>query len=608
MNIIKARKLVYEYYRRDENNNVEAITTALDHVDLDVKPGQFIAILGHNGSGKSTLAKHISALLTPVEGTLWVDGMDTSEETNQILVRQNAGIVFQNPDNQLVASVVEEDVAFGPENLGVPSEEINSRVEKSLAAVGMSKYRMHSPNRLSGGQKQRIAIAGIMAMEPKCIVFDEPTAMLDPHGRREVLRTAHELNRQKGITVILITHYMEEVIDVDYAYVMEKGKIVMDGTPRQLFSHVDELKQYRLDVPQVTLLADKLRRDGMDIPAGIISNEEFIDALMQIFHRADMRICAGNALQNKMQGEFASAIEGEKHNREPENPHLAMKEGVIFDHVDYIYSKETAYRIHALKDINLSIEKGEFVGIIGHTGSGKSTLVQHLNGLLKATSGHIYVSGEDIYDKGYDFRKLRSRVGLVFQYPEYQLFENTVFADVCFGPTNQNLDKKTVELRAYEALKQVNFPDELFYQSPLDLSGGQKRRVAIAGVLAMKPEVLILDEPTSGLDPAGRDEILSLISKMHQELGITILLVSHSMEDVAKYVDRILVMNDGQLAFDGAPKEVFAHYKELEEMELSAPQITYLVHGLAEIGLQLPLDVTTVEEAELAILRAINQG
>ena len=279
MSIVKTKGLVHEFIRRDEEDNVESITTALDHVDLRVEPGEFIAILGHNGSGKSTLAKHINALLTASEGAIWVDGMDVSEEENVIPVRKSAGMVFQNPDNQIIASVVEEDVAFGPENIGVPTDEIWARVEKSLKNVGMTKYRTHSPNKLSGGQKQRVAIAGVMAMEPKCIVFDEPTAMLDPNGRKEVLKAAHELNREKGVTVILITHYMEEVVDADYVYVMEAGKIIMDGKPREIFSHVEELKKHRLDVPQMTLLAHELRKAGLPIPQGILTREELVKAI-----------------------------------------------------------------------------------------------------------------------------------------------------------------------------------------------------------------------------------------------------------------------------------------------------------------------------------------
>lgn len=278
---------------------------------------------------------------------------------------------------------------------------------------------------------------------------------------------------------------------------------------------------------------------------------------------------------------------------------------IILDKVNYSYSEGTAYRIQALKDINLKIEEGQFIGIIGHTGSGKSTLTQLLNGLLRATSGHIYVDGEDIYDEDYDMKKLRNKVGLVFQYPDHQLFETTNFEDVCFGPKNQGLDRKEVELRAFEALQNVGFPEDLYYQPPFDLSGGQKRRVAIAGVLAMKPQVLILDEPTAGLDPAGRDEILGLVSKMHKELGITIILVSHSMEDVAEYVERLIVMNQGEVMYDGAPKEVYAHYKELEAVGLAAPQVTYLMNELAQKGLPVDTGATTVKEAAQSILAAL---
>lgn len=282
MGIIKARQLVHEYIRRDEEGNVESIQTALDHVDLDVQPGEFIAILGHNGSGKSTLAKHINALLTPSEGSLWVNGMDVSDEENVIPVRKTAGMVFQNPDNQIIASIVEEDVGFGPENIGVPTEEIWKRVEESLKSVGMLKYRSHSPNKLSGGQKQRVAIAGVVAMEPKCIVLDEPTAMLDPNGRKEVIRTAHELNKKKGVTILLITHYMEEVVDADKVIVMDQGKVVMQGTPRKIFSQVGKLKEYRLDVPQVTILADLLRQSGLDIPLGVLTREELLHHILRI--------------------------------------------------------------------------------------------------------------------------------------------------------------------------------------------------------------------------------------------------------------------------------------------------------------------------------------
>lgn len=282
MGIVEAKNLTFEYIRRDEEGNVEGITTAVDNVNIDIKAGDFVAVLGHNGSGKSTFAKHLNALVMPTEGTVYVDGMDTKDADNTLKVRQTAGMVFQNPDNQIVGTLVDEEVGFGPENIGVPTEEIWERVEKSLKAVGMYKFRNASPNKLSGGQKQRVAIAGIVAMKPKCIVLDEPTAMLDPLGRKEVIRVLHELNKKEGVTIILITHYMEEVIDADHVFVMDKGKVVMEGTPRQVFSQVERLKELRLDVPQVTELAYELKKAGLPVKDGIIRNEELVEEIKRL--------------------------------------------------------------------------------------------------------------------------------------------------------------------------------------------------------------------------------------------------------------------------------------------------------------------------------------
>lgn len=282
MGIVKAKNLTFEYIRRDEDGNVEGITKAVDNVSIDIKQGDFVAVLGHNGSGKSTFAKHLNALVMPTEGTVWVDGMDTREEENTLKVRQTAGMVFQNPDNQIVGTLVDEEVGFGPENIGVPTEEIWERVEKSLKAVGMYAFRNQSPNKLSGGQKQRVAIAGIVAMKPKCIVLDEPTAMLNPLGRKDVLNVLHELNRQENVTVILITHYMEEVIDIDKLYVMDDGKLVMSGTPREIFSQVEKLKELRLDVPHVTELAYELQKEGVPLKNGILTSEEFTEELIRV--------------------------------------------------------------------------------------------------------------------------------------------------------------------------------------------------------------------------------------------------------------------------------------------------------------------------------------
>ncbi len=596
--MVQAHSLVYEYKKYDEEGRETDAARAVDQVSLQIQKGEFVAILGHNGSGKSTLAKHMNAILTPTGGTMWVDGKDTREEEHLWEIRQRAGMVFQNPDNQIIGTIVEEDVGFGPENMGVPTREIWERVEESLKAVNMLKYRHHSPNKLSGGQKQRVAIAGVVAMHPQCIVLDEPTAMLDPNGRKEVIRAVRALNQVEEITVILITHYMEEVIYADKVIVMDQGRVVMEGTPREIFSQVELLKSYRLDVPQATLVAYELKKAGMDLPDGILTREELVEALCRTAAQSSERQIINAAVKDTDSRSFCQ--------KDEQAPAAHKLPGAIkLEHVNYVYGSGTAYEIHALKDINLELGGGEFVGLIGHTGSGKSTLVQHLNGLVKATDGHIYFHGEDIYGAGYDMRRLRSRVGLVFQYPEHQLFEVDVLSDVCFGPKNQGLSKEEAQKRAKAALEMVGLGEEFYYQSPFELSGGQKRRAAIAGVLAMEPEILVLDEPTAGLDPKGRDEILDQISKLHREKKITIVLVSHSMEDVAKYVERIIVMNQGEVLFDDVPREVFRHYKELEQIGLAAPQVTYIMHALKEKGFPVDEDATTVWEAQRTVLEAL---
>jgi energy-coupling factor transport system ATP-binding protein len=589
MSIIKSENLVHRFSVTDENDNVIEENSALDGVNIEVEEGQFIAILGHNGSGKSTFARHINALLTPDEGTLYVNGWDTKDESKLWEIRQNAGMVFQNPDNQIIATVVEEDVGFGPENLGVPTEEIWERVEKALSAVGMLEYRHSSPNKLSGGQKQRVAIAGVVAMKPKCIVLDEPTAMLDPNGRKEVLKTVKELNKQENVTVILITHHMNEVIDADKVFVMDSGKVVLEGTPREIFSKVSELKKLGLDVPQATEIAYNLKNKGIDLGDCVLSIKEFKERYKQV---------TGKDIASLDLQESHSRLDNNNVSRNDDNldENLSDKENankkLILEakNLSYIYEEGTANEKGALDEVSLNIHEGEFLAIIGHTGSGKSTLIQHLNGLMRADSGSIYFNGEDIYAKEFSMPFLRKHVGLVFQYPEHQLFETTVLTDVCFGPKNLGLSKDEVVEAAKKALKQVGLGEEYYEKSPFELSGGEKRRVAIAGVLAMNPEVLILDEPTAGLDPKGRDKILNQLKKLQTERNIAIVLVSHSMEDVAKYAERLVVMSGGKKLYDGACRDVFSHYKELENIGLAAPQVTYL---MADSG----RTVMTVDEA-----------
>lgn len=589
MEIVKIRNLIHKFVDRDEEGKVVSEKCAVDNVSLDVERGDFITILGHNGSGKSTLAKHINALLLPTSGTLFVNGMDTADGRCLWEIRQSAGMVFQNPDNQIISAVVEEDVGFGPENLGVPTEDIWKRVEYALNAVGMIKYRRQSPAKLSGGQKQRVAIAGILAMKPDCIVLDEPTAMLDPNGRKEVLETLHELNQKEKVTVILITHHMDEVIGSDKVFVMKEGKIALQGTPAEIFSCYEEMKKTGLGVPTATEITHLLREKGWDLPVDIISRTELVKILTEKYFGKKV-----DAVTERITKK-AEADAGERG-----TPVLSLK------HVDYIYSPDSIYRSQALKDVSIDIFSGEFIGIIGHTGSGKSTLIQHFNGLNLPTAGSVQYRGQNICDKNYKLNDLRKRVGLVFQYPEHQLFESTVLLDAAFGPKNLGFSKEESLEQAKQALALVGMKEEYYEMSPFELSGGEKRRAAIAGVLAMKPEILVLDEPAVALDPAGREEIFAILRKLHKNSNITIVLVSHSMEDMAEYAERIIVMDRGEIVMDDVPVNIFRRHDKLEQIGLAAPEITYLLEELHAAGIPVNTDILKPEEAAEEINKVWN--
>ncbi|MBR5741741.1 MAG: energy-coupling factor transporter ATPase, partial [Firmicutes bacterium] len=513
----------------------------------------FTAVIGKNGSGKSTLAKNFNGLLLPTGGVCYVAGYDTKNEDTIWNVRQTAGMVFQNPDNQLVSSVVEDDVAFGPENLGVPPEEIRARVDDSLKRVHMYDERLKAPHLLSGGQKQRIAIAGVVAMKPRCIILDEPTAMLDPQGRSEVMDIIHRFHKE-GITIVLITHFMEEAALADRVIVFDAGKIVLDGTPEEVFSREKEIRALSLSVPFPIKLAGRLRNRGAEIPDGLITDELLADYIAK--NRKTLR-APGKAPYREEEITFE---------RKDGKPLIEVRNLV------HIYNENLPYETRAVDDVSFDVAEGAFVGIIGHTGSGKSTLIQELNGLLKPKSGRILVDGVDVTDPKTSLRDVRKKVGLVFQYPEYQLFEETVEKDIGFGPKNLGLSEEEIKERVKEALRLVDLDyDEVRDRSPFDLSGGQKRRVAIAGVVAMRPKVLILDEPTAGLDPQSKRAVLAMIENLRHEEGMTILLVSHNMGDIGILADRVLVMDRGKLALEGTPEEVFAKVETLKELRLGLP-------------------------------------
>ncbi|MBQ5797799.1 MAG: energy-coupling factor transporter ATPase [Firmicutes bacterium] len=579
--IIQIDHLLFQYQREENKETV----TAINDVSFSVKRGSFTAIIGRNGSGKSTLAKNINALLLPSGGAVYVNGYDTRDEEHLWEVRQSAGMVFQNPDNQLVSSIVEDDVAFGPENLGVEPEEIRRRVDESLKKVNMYQHRKKAPHHLSGGQKQRVAIAGVMAMRPECVILDEPTAMLDPKGRAQVMDIIHQLH-DEGITTVLITHFMEEAAQADRIIIMEDGHVVLDGVPKDVFLHGGKIRDLYLDVPFAVEMSEYLRDHGMEIPTDIIETDDLVSYLL-----SDQAKLSGNRPADGDASEAAAAGEPAEIVAEVKNLRHVFNAGLPFESV-------------ALNDVSFALEKNSFTALIGHTGSGKSTLIQHFNGLLKPTSGEVFIDGADINGGQVKLKDVRRNVGLVFQYPEYQLFEETVLKDVCYGPLNLGLSQEEAEEKAKRAIELVGLDFEAVKdRSPFALSGGQKRRVAIAGVIAMEPKMLILDEPTAGLDPKSHHDILLMIEKIKKEGGVTILLVSHNMGDVARLADRVLVMDGGRLWMNGTPQQVFSRAEELSEIGLGLPPATEFMYRLKQAGAPVETTALTVKEALADVLK-----
>lgn len=593
--MIRAEQVRFQYKKRDVDGNVIATEEILKGVDLTIKKGEFIALLGRNGSGKTTFSKQLNAILRPSEGTVTVDEMGTKDVDKLYEIRQRVGMVFQNPDNQMVAANVEEEVAFGPENLGMESDTIVARVKQALEQVRMWKRRKTAPNHLSGGQKQRIAIAGILAMHPDYIVLDEPTAMLDPKGRKEVMEALQRLNQEQEMTVILITHDMEEAALASRIILLADGQVRFDGTPEDFFGEDALLAEMGMEAPLSYRVRKLIDSDVFEKKIGDARVEEAT---------IDKREKVAEYDKTGREWEASSELVDKKKNKKAEAETDEKNQALLsLQHVSYIYSPGTAYEKVALDDVNLSLGKGEIVGLAGHTGSGKSTMIQLLNGLLKPTSGTVTFEGKDIHAKGYSGNYLRSRVGMVFQYPEHQMICDTVWEDVAFGPSKQGLTREACETRVEEALRFVDLPEKYYQASPLQLSGGQKRRVAIAGVLAMHPEYIILDEPAAGLDAAGKREIFDRIRRMSREQGIGVLLVSHSMEDLAEYADRIIVLDDGKKILDDRPAEVFAERETLETCGLDVPEAVKFADRLRAEGYAIPQTVIREEEL-LETLRA----
>lgn len=571
---------------------------ALKGIDLDLHPGEYLVVIGHNGSGKSTLAKHFNALLQPTKGEVWVKGLDTRDRANTLAVRRTVGMVFQVPDNQIVATIVEEDVAFGPENLGVPGDELRERVDWALDLLGMTDYRYRQPHRLSAGQKQRVTIAGVMAMKPDVLVLDEATAMLDPEGRRDVLAAVRKLN-DEGLTVVAITHFMDEAAEGDRVIVLEEGRIAMEGSPRKVFACVDELRTLQLDVPQVTELAYTLNQRDPAFPPDLLTVAELVDAVGHVGNqsyktdKASLPPIARTVVHPEQALAFATG---------DELPLIRVHD------LHHTYLRGTPLEAPALHGVSLEVHKGEAVGLIGRAGSGKSTLVQHLNGLLRPREpDRVRVDGHDLSDPGVDVRRIRQRVGLVFQYPEQQLFERLVGDDIAFGLKKLGMVREQRRERVRWAMEAVGLDFEAFKDRyTFSLSGGEMRKVALAGVLALQPEVLILDESTSGLDPRSRRELLDRLLVLHQEQRLTLVFVSPSMEDVAELVARVYVLDEGRVALRGPVREVFAQPEALHRHGLGVPQVTEVAHELRRQGIAVEGVPLTVAEGVEAIWKTLN--
>ena len=607
MNILKAVNLIFHYKVYSPGQKEESYQSALEGIDLTINPGDFVGILGRNGSGKSTLAKQLAGLLTPSEGYVYIDGLDSKDSRNVLSIRDKVGMVFQNPDNQIVGNVVEEDVAFGPENLGVPQEELSGRVEQALTMVSMNAYRFDAPGKLSGGQKQKIAIAGILAMEPKCIILDEPTAMLDPQGRKEVLEAIRYLNQEKKITILLITHRMEEVEHANSIYVMNEGKIAFHGSPEDLWDKPRLLEECGIRLPFALGLAGQLRDRGIPVPQihkgqdllGFLEDqmaEKRYQGLKRLSELTELKSPKNSDQGDIEQNNVIDTDEGERLSE--------IKEDwgqISCQHLSYSYDKlKAGKKTDALQDISFTMKKGERLAIVGKTGSGKSTLLQNLNGLLKPDMGSCFYNGKDIHGQELSLKEVRQKVALCFQYPEYQLFEETVLKDICFGPSNMGCPRWVCQKRAREAMERLGLPPEMESLSPLALSGGQKRKVALAGILAMDPEYLVLDEPAAGMDQPGKDNLFHILKELNEEKKTGILLVSHDMDDVAEHADRVLVMDQGRIIMDGSPGEVFSRGEQLEKLSLEMPQALSFYHKLRESDFGSESSVVPVTEKELA--------
>ncbi len=571
-------------YELDEGRSV----LALDNVNLELRKGESVAIIGSNGSGKTTLVKLLNALILPQTGQVWVDGLNSLDKNSQKLIRQKVGMVFQNPDNQIISTSVEREIAFGLENLALPYEEIRGRVERALKYFNLEAYRNHPPHKLSGGEKQKVALASVLSMQPEYLILDEPTSLLDPVGKREVLCLLPMLSDERNVTIIHITQFPEEAIAADRVLVMHQGKIVLDGPPTDVFRHQEQLEKIGLGMPFPAKIASALRQKGWPLSDEYLSLDDLAGEIAKIIKTRKMTL-----------SEVTAASRPQIADGTPTQISMNM--------LSYLYDQGLPTARKALDRISLGIKKEEFIGLVGPTGSGKSTLVQHLNALLLPTSGEVLVEGQNTRAKGIDLKKLRQKVGLVFQFPELQLFEDTVYSDIAFGPKNLGLSEQEIDDRVRGSMENVGLDFGQFaFRSPFSLSSGEQRKAAIAGILALNPEILVLDEPTCGLDAKSTSEIKSLLMELNSR-GATIILISHDMDLVAQLAQKIILLDQGKALAFSEKEEFFKDGDRLRSVGLDFPQPVDLTWRLREKGIEIEKRVFTEEEI-LAFIEGLCSG
>jgi energy-coupling factor transport system ATP-binding protein len=573
-------------YQSAEDGEIDAQAArsipALDHVNLKFKEGESVAVIGSNGSGKTTLAKLLNVLILPDRGEVWVDGLCTSDKEAQKSIRQKVGMVFQNPDNQIISTSVEREIAFGLENLALPYQEIHHKVQRALKFFNLEKYRNHPPHKLSGGEKQKVALAAVLSMQPEYLVLDEPTSLLDPVGRKEMLSLISMLSEERNTAVIHITQFPEETVAADRIVVMHQGKVVLDGSPLHVFKQKEKLKEMGLDIPFPMRIASELKQKGWDIKDDCLTLDDLVNQIAEIVKSGDVRFKEVAMVDRR---------------RTTDNK-LSQ---ISINQVTYLYDQALPTARKALDRIDLEIKKGEFIGLVGPTGSGKSTLVQHLNALLTPSSGEVLVDGENTKEKTTDLKKLRQKVGLVFQFPELQLFEETVYKDIAFGPRNLGLTEQKTDAHVRESIQKVGLDfDQFAHRSPFALSGGEQRKVAVAGILAMRPEILVLDEPTCGLDAKSTKEIENLLKELNSA-GVTIILISHNMDLIARLAHKIILLDQGRLLDFSYKEDFFEDAERIRSVGLDLPRIVETVQSLREKGIQLEGQVFS-EDALLNVL------